>query len=147
MRSSHALGLDSSATFASTQKEIIMITYPFMHHVAQCFLAGKTVVVYGDGQIRQLRAEHVDSGQQVARTREVTITRAQYEALRDEWTEDGALAADDVRITERALEFLSFAPGATGGWTCCQLADIYREQAPRPQPAPNAVMQVLRMAG
>lgn len=80
------------------------ITKPFRHFAGDCWLNGKAVVVYGDDEVVQLRAE-TTGGKHVLGTRVDEMTREQYEALRESWAE-GCLDRSDARIQQRALRHL-----------------------------------------
>ena len=80
------------------------ITKPFRHFAGDCWLNGKAVVVYGDDEVVQLRAE-TTGGKHIPGTRVEEMPVAQYEALRENWKE-GCLDRSDARIQQRALRHL-----------------------------------------
>lgn len=80
------------------------ITKPFRHFAGDCWMNGKAVVVYGDDEVVQLRAE-TTGWRRVPGTRVEEMPVAQYEALREEWSE-GCLDRSDARIQQRALRYL-----------------------------------------
>ena len=80
------------------------INKPFRHFAGDCWINGKAVVVYGDEETVQLRAE-TSGGKHVPGTRVEEMPTAQYEALRESWTE-GCLNRSDARIQQRALNYL-----------------------------------------
>ena len=80
------------------------ITKPFLQFVGKSWLNGKAVVAYGDENGVQLRAE-TSGGKHVPGTRVEEMPVAQYEALRESWTE-GCLDRGDARIQQRALRHL-----------------------------------------
>lgn len=82
------------------------INKPFLHFAANCWLNGKAVVVYGDSDGVQLRAE-TTGGKHVPGTAIEEMPIAQYEALREVWTA-GCLDRTDARIQQRALRHLKF---------------------------------------
>ena len=80
------------------------INKPFLHFAGNCWLNGKAVVVYGDDELIQLRAE-TSGFKHVPGTKVAEIPREEYEALREGWMK-GCLNADDARIQQRALNYL-----------------------------------------
>jgi hypothetical protein len=78
---------------------------PFIHFAGGVWLHGKDVAVHGDSEIRELRAETC-GGKKVPGSREVVITVAEYEALREQWTRGGQVGRGDARLARAALAYL-----------------------------------------
>ena len=78
---------------------------PFINFAGGAWLYGKDVAVCGDSEVRELRAESC-GGKIIPGSKQVVISVAEYEALRDEWTKGGELARGDARITQAALSYL-----------------------------------------
>lgn len=78
---------------------------PFIHFAGGAWLHGKDVAVHGDNEIRELRAETC-GGKKVPGSKEVVITVAEYEALRDKWTCGGSIGYGDARLARAALAYL-----------------------------------------
>lgn len=78
---------------------------PLIHFAGGTWLNGKDVAVYGDDEIRELRAE-TWSSKKVRGSKEVVITVAEYNALREQWTCGGSIGYRDARLTRAALAYL-----------------------------------------
>ena len=78
----------------------------FRHFVANADFGKLNVSVYNPADADDVRILIVESAtEENPDIPAITISADEYAALRDEWTEDGALPDGDVRITARALEF------------------------------------------
>lgn len=78
-------------------------SWAFRHFAGDAYLNGKNVAVYNERhnpEIRQLRLE--TTGGKCLNTK--TISKDEYAALRDEWT-DG-VSENDARVTQRALNYM-----------------------------------------
>ena len=80
-------------------------TLPFIKFAGGAWLHGKDVAVYGNDEVRELRAETC-GGKTVPETRQIVMSVAEFEALESAWTEGGALAYRDACITRAALSYL-----------------------------------------
>lgn len=80
------------------------INKPFLRFAGNCWLNGKAVVVYGDADVVQLRAE-TTGGKPVPGARVEEMPVDQYEALHESWM-DGCIDLGDARIQQRALRHL-----------------------------------------
>lgn len=80
----------------------------FNHFVADCFYHGLNVAVYGVRETRHLRVEWY-SGHKKRNSKELIVSRTEYAALREKWTNGGALPDNDVQVTIAALRFLGVA--------------------------------------
>ena len=96
----------------------------FLRHVGACFLNGKAVVAYTDGETFKLvvgttggkrvryTAEDFNGEKCIRTIPEMMLTSAQFDAKIEQWT--AGLHSQDARIVERAIDDMTPADAIEG---------------------------------